>query len=129
MLRPRTERTGHQQISVDKAVHAVQLAIKQYQAGTADFTTVTQFEQIQVQQQDLLAQSEGEIDTGLIAVYRALGGGWQGRVNKRGPRQLHSAPIEAACLMTLKRSFSASSIVAIFCQKLDDFAEFSDTGA
>jgi hypothetical protein len=74
------ERTGHQQISVDKAVHAVQLAIKQYQAGTADFTTVTQVEQIQVQQQDLLAQAEGEIDTGLIAVYRALGGGWQIRL-------------------------------------------------
>jgi NodT family efflux transporter outer membrane factor (OMF) lipoprotein len=74
------ERTAHQQISVDSAVRAVNLALKQYQAGTADFTTVTQVQQIQVQQQDLLAQAEGEIDTGLIAVYRALGGGWEIRL-------------------------------------------------
>jgi len=74
------ERTGHQQTAVDSAVQAVNIALKQYQAGTADFTTVTQVEQIQVQQQDLLAQTEGEIATGLIAVYRALGGGWQIRL-------------------------------------------------
>ncbi|HEY2761536.1 MAG TPA: efflux transporter outer membrane subunit, partial [Pirellulales bacterium] len=48
------ERTAHQQASVDAAIHAVTIAIKQYQAGTTDFTTVTQVEQIQVQQQDLL---------------------------------------------------------------------------
>jgi NodT family efflux transporter outer membrane factor (OMF) lipoprotein len=74
------QRTEHQQISVDSAVRAVNLALKQYQAGTADFTTVTQVEQIQVQQQDLLAQAEGEIASGLISVYRALGGGWQIRL-------------------------------------------------
>jgi NodT family efflux transporter outer membrane factor (OMF) lipoprotein len=74
------QRTEHQQVSVDSAVRAVNLAIKQYQAGTSDFTTVTQVEQIQVQQQDLLAQAEGEIASGLISVYRALGGGWQIRL-------------------------------------------------
>src|SRR5262249_12198181 len=74
------ERTAHQQVSVDSAVRAVNLALKQYQAGTADFTTVTQVQQIQVQQQDLLAQAKGEIETGLIAVYRALGGGWEIRL-------------------------------------------------
>jgi NodT family efflux transporter outer membrane factor (OMF) lipoprotein len=74
------ERTAHQQASVNSAVQAVNIALKQYQAGTADFTTVTQVEQIQVQQQDLLAQAEGEIGTGLITVYRALGGGWQIRL-------------------------------------------------
>ena len=40
-----------------------------------------------------------------------------------------SAPIAASWLITLKSSFSASSNFAIFCPKLDDFAEFSDTGA
>jgi NodT family efflux transporter outer membrane factor (OMF) lipoprotein len=74
------ERTGHQQASVDAAVRAVNIAIKQYEAGTTDFTTVTQVEQIQVQQQDLLAQAQGEIATGLIQIYRALGGGWQIRL-------------------------------------------------
>jgi NodT family efflux transporter outer membrane factor (OMF) lipoprotein len=75
------ERTQHQQASVDAAIQAVNIAIKQYQAGTTDFTTVTQVEQIQVQQQDLLAQAEGEIATGLITVYRALGGGWEIRLH------------------------------------------------
>jgi hypothetical protein len=49
----------------------------QYKAGTTDFTTVTQVEQIQVLQQDTLAIAQGEIVTGLVDVYRALGGGWQ----------------------------------------------------
>jgi hypothetical protein len=52
----------------------------QYKAGSTDFTTVTQVEQIQVLQQDTLAQAEGEIVAGLIQVYRALGGGWQIRL-------------------------------------------------
>ncbi len=78
------ERTDHQQASVDSAVRAVNIALKQYEAGTADFTTVTQVEQIQVQQQDLLAQAQGEICTGLIQVYRALGGGWQIRLQGCG---------------------------------------------
>jgi hypothetical protein len=74
------ERTALQQYAVDMAVRAVDLAVKQYRAGTTDFTTVTQVQQIQVQQQDLLAQAQGEIAAGLIQVYRALGGGWQIRL-------------------------------------------------
>ena len=38
-------------------------------------------EQNLVQQQDVLAQAQGEIATGLIQVYRALGGGWEIRNN------------------------------------------------
>jgi outer membrane protein TolC len=74
------ERTQFQQKSVDDAVAAVNVALLQYKAGTTDFTTVTQVEQIQVLQQDTLAQAQGEIVTGLIQVYRALGGGWQIRL-------------------------------------------------
>jgi hypothetical protein len=75
------ERTKYQQKSVDDAVAAVNVALLQYKAGTTDFTTVTQVEQIQVLQQDTLAIAQGEIVTGLVAVYRALGGGWQIRCN------------------------------------------------
>jgi hypothetical protein len=53
----------------------------QYKAGTVDFTTVTQVEQTLVQQEDTLAQAQGEIVSGLIQVYRALGGGWQIRLS------------------------------------------------
>ena len=74
------ERTQFQQKSVDDAVAAVNVALLQYKAGTTDFTTVTQVQQIQVLQQDTLAQAQGEIVSGLIQVYRALGGGWQIRL-------------------------------------------------
>jgi NodT family efflux transporter outer membrane factor (OMF) lipoprotein len=74
------ERTKFQQQSVNDAVAAVNVALLQYKAGSTDFTTVTQVEQVQVLQQDTLAQAEGEIVAGLIQVYRALGGGWQIRL-------------------------------------------------
>jgi NodT family efflux transporter outer membrane factor (OMF) lipoprotein len=74
-------RTRLQQESVDNAKKAVQIALVQYKAGTVDFTTVTQVEQTLVQQEDTLAQAQGEIVSGLIQVYRALGGGWQIRLS------------------------------------------------
>src|SRR5207248_3290495 len=40
------ERTTFQQQSVDNATRAVNVALLQYKAGTTDFTTVTQVEQI-----------------------------------------------------------------------------------
>ncbi len=74
------ERTRFQQKSVDDAEAAVNIALLQYKAGTTDFTTVTQVQQVQVLQQDTLAVAKGEIVAGLIQVYRALGGGWQIRM-------------------------------------------------
>src|SRR5206468_12242407 len=67
---------------------AVQIALDQYKAGTIDFTRVTQLEQALVLLQDTLAQARGEIATGLIQVYRALGGGWQIREMGCDPSRL-----------------------------------------
>src|SRR5262249_14166684 len=72
--------------SVKAAEEAVQIALAQYKAGTVDFTRVTQLEQSLVTQQDTLAQAQGEIVTGLIQVYKALGGGWQIRETGCDPR-------------------------------------------
>jgi NodT family efflux transporter outer membrane factor (OMF) lipoprotein len=74
------ERTKYQAASVADAQNAVRIGLRQYKAGTIDFTRVTQLEQDLVPLEDTLAQAEGEIATGLIQVYRALGGGWQIRV-------------------------------------------------
>ena len=73
-------------------------------AGAVDFTRVSQLEQTLVQQQDVLTQARGEIATGLIQVYRALGGGWQIRCTgceltalpgQGGPGQpAHDPPVE-----------------------------------
>jgi hypothetical protein len=65
----------------------------QYQAGTVDFTRITQLEQNLVLQQNTLAIARGEIAQGLIQIYRALGGGWEMRLSGAGPAQVAaSAP-------------------------------------
>ena len=71
------QRTKFQAASVKDAEEAVQIGLAQYKAATIDFTRVTQLEQNLVTQQDTLAQAQGEIVTGLIQVFKALGGGWQ----------------------------------------------------
>jgi len=66
-------------LAADKAYRIV---VRQYQAGTVDFNRVDTIEQNLVQQQALLAQAQSQIATGLIQVYRALGGGWQIRLDQ-----------------------------------------------
>ena len=79
------QRTKFQAESVKDAEEAVRTGLADYKAGTVDFTRVTQLETTLVTQQDTLAQAQGEIGTGLIQVYRALGGGWQIRVTGCDP--------------------------------------------
>jgi NodT family efflux transporter outer membrane factor (OMF) lipoprotein len=66
--------------SVVAAQTAVIIAIAQYRGGMVDFNRVALLETTLVNQQNLLAQARGQIATGLIDVYRALGGGWELRV-------------------------------------------------
>jgi NodT family efflux transporter outer membrane factor (OMF) lipoprotein len=66
---------------VDYADKAVKVVLGQYELGTVDITQLILIEQNLVVQQDTLAQAQGEIPTGLISVYKALGGGWQIRTN------------------------------------------------
>lgn len=68
--------------SVEAAVAATQIGLKQYEAGTIAFNTVFQLETALVQQQDQLAIVQGNIALNLISVYRALGGGWELRYEK-----------------------------------------------
>lgn len=71
--------------SVVAAQKAVNVAIAQYKGGIVDFNRVSLLQQDLVQQQDLLAQSQGAICQGLIEVYRGLGGGWQIRCQPLQP--------------------------------------------
>lgn len=63
--------------SVTAAEDALRIALIQYKEGTADFTTVLTAEQNLYQAQNNLAIATGAVPLGLIAAYRALGGGWQ----------------------------------------------------
>lgn len=68
--------------SVKAAVAATQVGVNQYRAGVVPFNTVFNLETTQVQQQDQLAVAQGNIALNLIAVYRALGGGWEMRLRE-----------------------------------------------
>jgi outer membrane protein TolC len=63
--------------SVTASRSAVDLAVLQYREGVTDFTTVLTTQQTLLTQQDTLAITLGNISTGLVGVYRALGGGWE----------------------------------------------------
>jgi len=68
-----------------------------FQKGRAgfDFNRFALLEQNRVQQDDFLAQSRGEIAQGLIQVYRALGGGWEIRLEAWPPTPLAPAVVPA----------------------------------
>ena len=65
------------QKSVIAAEGALNIAMIQYNQGILDFTTVLTAEQNLYQAQNNLAVALGNVPQGLIAAYRALGGGWQ----------------------------------------------------
>jgi len=56
---------------------AVDLSTKLYVAGETDFLNVLTAQRSLYATEDALAQSDRAIDTDLIALYKALGGGWQ----------------------------------------------------
>ena len=63
--------------SARAADDAVALARERYQGGIADFLTVLDAQRTQLAVQQQLAQSETRTATALVAVYKALGGGWE----------------------------------------------------
>ena len=68
--------------SVDAAARSVDLALLQYRDGVTDYQRVIDTQTSLVDQQDVWTQTRGDISSNLIAMYRALGGGWQIRKDK-----------------------------------------------
>ena len=73
------------EVAVKEAQDSVVLVQAQYQGGLVDFNRVFTAQSQLVTQQDQLAIARGNIASSLIAVYRALGGGWQAVENGRPP--------------------------------------------
>ncbi len=71
------ERVGSLTRAADAAKRTVDLSLIQYREGATDYTTVLTAEQALISQQDSLAVGQGDVPQGLIAVYRAFGGGWE----------------------------------------------------
>jgi outer membrane protein TolC len=66
--------------STAATARAVELANIQYEQGLIDFQRVLDSQRALVNQQDTLAESRGNVALNLIALYKALGGGWAMRL-------------------------------------------------
>ncbi|HEV3081389.1 MAG TPA: hypothetical protein VGY66_16535, partial [Gemmataceae bacterium] len=87
------ERYKLQKKSVDAGKAALDTVYVLWDGGAVDFTRVAQLLQNQVVLEDTLAQVQGEISTGLISVYKALGGGWEIRLTGCTPGVAPVAPV------------------------------------
>ncbi len=71
------------------AIKSLKLALTRYKEGETDFTPVLNAEQQQLRAQTSLVKAQGDIPQALVALYRALGGGWEIRgVNDVVPQQI-----------------------------------------
>jgi len=65
--------------AVTAAQKSVELSLVAYREGATDFQRVLDAQRSLLQQQDELAQTNSSVTTSLIALYKALGGGWEVR--------------------------------------------------
>lgn len=63
--------------SVDSAKRAVDLAEQQYRGGIADYTRVLTTQDFLTTEQSRLVATRAAVALNLVALYRALGGGWE----------------------------------------------------
>ena len=70
---------------------AVSLANQRYESGIADFLTVLDAQRTQLAIEEQLAESQTRTATSLIAVYKALGGGWEIEQSS-SPTAMNSSP-------------------------------------
>lgn len=67
----------HLQASASASLEASTLARARYESGVADFLAVLDAERTALAAEDLLAQSQTQTATALLATYKALGGGFR----------------------------------------------------
>jgi NodT family efflux transporter outer membrane factor (OMF) lipoprotein len=71
------EATVSAQAAFAAAQDAVTLAMVQYREGAADYQRVLDSERALLQSQDTYARTRSSVVTNLVALYKALGGGWE----------------------------------------------------
>ncbi len=69
---------AHAADAAEASATAARLARTRYEAGAVDFLEVLDAERTQLEAEDRLAQSRTDAATSLVAVYKALGGSWEG---------------------------------------------------
>ncbi len=68
--------------AVAAAQRSVDLAFVQYREGATDYQRVLDSQRTLLQQENTLAETRSSVATNLIALYKALGGGWQLRLEQ-----------------------------------------------
>jgi NodT family efflux transporter outer membrane factor (OMF) lipoprotein len=68
--------------SVKAATRAVELSMIQYEEGLVDYQRVLDTQRSQSQSQNLFTEAQGSVVLNFIALFKALGGGWQIREGK-----------------------------------------------
>ncbi|MCX7872129.1 MAG: efflux transporter outer membrane subunit [Verrucomicrobiae bacterium] len=70
------------------AEQALALAQQRFEHGVADYLTVLDAQRVQLSAQSQLAQAKTKMATALVAVYKALGGGWENIENSPNNQNL-----------------------------------------
>lgn len=83
------EQLDHLRDSVTASDRAAELARIRYEGGASSFLDVLDAERSQLEAQDRLVQARTGSATGLIALYKALGGGW----NETPVKSLNDQPV------------------------------------
>jgi outer membrane protein TolC len=68
---------GFEENSVKSAQRSVEISIAAYQQGAVDYQRVLDAQRSLLEQDNALTQARSAVATGLIALYKALGGGWE----------------------------------------------------
>jgi outer membrane protein TolC len=68
--------------SVKALKRSVDLSLIQYKEGLVDYQRVIDNQRFLTGQQDVLASVSGAVNLSLVAMYKALGGGWQIRADE-----------------------------------------------
>ena len=74
----------------------MEIAQRQYEKGVIFYQPLLDSQRVLVQQQDALAESRGAVGIDLVAIYKALGGGWQAPPSPAPPQALHRRPETAS---------------------------------
>jgi NodT family efflux transporter outer membrane factor (OMF) lipoprotein len=68
--------------SVESATRSVELSMIQYREGLVDYQRVLDTQRFQSREQDFFTEIKGSVVLNFIAMFKALGGGWQIREGK-----------------------------------------------
>jgi len=66
-----------EQNAVNAAKRSVKISLAQYREGAVDYQRVLDAQRSLLQEENSLAQTRSSVATNLIALYKALGGGWE----------------------------------------------------